>query len=327
MNFTKPSYKSTHKPTSKPSHKPSKPTHKKTRVQTKYCQAWGWQLAFIYLEVLEQQIKGQNAMFAAILSQDTKIYIDGSHLDKRQEKALESFHKYHIPIITEKTTAIDEPYHSLSHYHIAIQNPWIPKQDLSACWDIAGNATESINDNLAEDMAGIHNKHAAMEAIKPSLFSVVILDHILDEHNFGSIMRTAHFFGVKTIVYSKFRQAPVSSLVLKSSMGGLWGIQLVEVSSIASAIGELQENGFWVFGASLKTHYKPVSTKMSWAQSDKCALVLGNESNGLSVHVENLCDFYIHVPGGSAIVDSLNVSVANGILLGTPIEHLKVQTL
>jgi 23S rRNA (guanosine2251-2'-O)-methyltransferase len=82
-----------------------------------------------------------------------------------------------------------------------------------------------------------------------------------------------------------------------------------EASNLVRAIDDLKEAGFWIYGADMEG--EPVYTK---DLSGRVALVLGSEGGGISRLLYERCDGMIGIPS-SGKIDSLNVSVAAGVLL------------
>ncbi len=138
---------------------------------------------------------------------------------------------------------------------------------------------------------------------------VLILDHILDPHNFGAIIRTAVAAGIKTIIIPNDRQVLVNSTVVKTSVGAVFDIDIVLVTNLNNTIKTLKDNGFWIYGTVMDGEdYTSVD------YNGKVCLIIGNEEKGMSKLVKESCDFLITIPISSKI-DSLNASVAAGILI------------
>ena len=139
--------------------------------------------------------------------------------------------------------------------------------------------------------------------------SVIILDHILDPHNFGAIIRTAVAAGIKTIIIPNDRQVLVNSTVVKTSVGAVFDIDIVLVTNLNNTIKILKDNGFWIYGTVMSGEdYREVD------YNGKVCLIIGNEEKGMSKLVKESCDFLITIPI-SPKIDSLNASVAAGILI------------
>ena len=155
------------------------------------------------------------------------------------------------------------------------------------------------------------------EVIDNSSF-IVILDHLEDPHNLGAIIRTCEAAGVDAIVIPKDRQVQINSTVMKTSVGTLDNMNIVNVSNVVNCINELKENGFWIVGTSLNTdvNYRDVD------YSGKIALVIGNEGSGISRLVEKSCDYVVKIPMYGT-TNSLNASVAAGIMIYEIIRNRK----
>lgn len=78
--------------------------------------------------------------------------------------------------------------------------------------------------------------------------ALVILGELQDPHNVGAIIRSAAAFGVSAILMPEHNQAPVTGTVVKVSAGMAFRIPLVTVPNVNSAIRDLKERGFWVYG-------------------------------------------------------------------------------
>ena len=138
---------------------------------------------------------------------------------------------------------------------------------------------------------------------------VVILDHILDPYNFGAIIRTAVAASIEAIIIPSDRQVLVNSTVVKTSVGAVFGIDIVTVTNLNNTIKTLKDNGFWIYGTVMNGEdYREVH------YNDRVCLIIGNEEKGISRLVKENSDFLITIPISSKI-DSLNASVAAGILI------------
>ena len=72
---------------------------------------------------------------------------------------------------------------------------------------------------------------------------VVILDHIEDPHNLGAIIRTCEAAGIKSVIIPKDRQVQVNATVMKTSVGTLDNVNIVQVTNLSNTIDKLKENG------------------------------------------------------------------------------------
>jgi len=147
---------------------------------------------------------------------------------------------------------------------------------------------------------------------------VVILDHLEDPHNFGAIIRTCEAAGVKSIIIPKDRQVQVNATVMKTSVGTLDNVNVIEVSNLVNAIDKLKKNGFWIVGTALDNSqdYREID------YSGKIALVIGNEGSGISNIISKNCDFLAKIPMYGT-TNSLNASVAAGIMIYEVVRNRK----
>lgn len=138
---------------------------------------------------------------------------------------------------------------------------------------------------------------------------IVILDHLEDPHNFGAIIRTCEASGVKSIIIPKDRSVQVNATVMKTSTGALEYVNIYQVANLNTAIKYLKDNGYFIYGAEADgIMYDEVS------YSEKMALVIGSEGNGISRIVREACDEIISIPMHGH-VNSLNASVSFGVLI------------
>jgi 23S rRNA (guanosine2251-2'-O)-methyltransferase len=138
-----------------------------------------------------------------------------------------------------------------------------------------------------------------------------IVDQVQDPRNFGAILRSAAFFRQRFVIFAKDRQSQLSPLVLKTAAGGASEIALVRVTNLNRALEALKEIGLWIIGTSCDPKASPISQ----VPLDRpYVVVLGNEEKGVRHELLRNCDYRTFIPGGSGTLDSLNVSVAAGIL-------------
>ncbi len=140
---------------------------------------------------------------------------------------------------------------------------------------------------------------------------VMMLDHITDPRNLGAIIRTCAFFGVSSVIVASNRQVLFSQASVSTAMGGFALVDLIVVSSLASSLSALKESGYQVYGADQDAG----QTLLAGSEGSKRVLVLGSEQSGLSKSVKEQCDGFVTIEGSTDSLESLNVSVAAGILL------------
>lgn len=138
---------------------------------------------------------------------------------------------------------------------------------------------------------------------------IVILDGITDVHNFAAIIRSADQFYADLVIIPSRRSASDSAVVSKVSAGANNYVPVATVSNLTRAMKQLNENGFWIYGAHMEGE-DCCDLKLS----GRTVLIMGSEGTGMSRIVRENCDGFISIPT-EGHVDSLNVSVAAGILM------------
>jgi 23S rRNA (guanosine2251-2'-O)-methyltransferase len=138
------------------------------------------------------------------------------------------------------------------------------------------------------------------------------LDRLQDPHNVGAIFRTAAFFGVRGIVLTRDRSAPLSAAVYDVAAGGLEHVSFAVETNLSRVFERAKQAGLWVLGAS-----EHAAEDVARVPRDRpWLLVLGNEEQGLRRLTFERCDALCRLTPRGAIA-SLNVSVAAAILMAS----------
>ncbi len=138
---------------------------------------------------------------------------------------------------------------------------------------------------------------------------IVILDKITDPMNLGAIIRSAACVGAHGVIVQQHRAVGLTPSAVRASAGAVEHVKVARVTNINQTIRELKSQGIWVYAADVKGEdYRKVNF------SGACALVIGSEGEGVSQLTLDLCDQAVSIPM-SGVIDSLNASVAAGILL------------
>lgn len=141
--------------------------------------------------------------------------------------------------------------------------------------------------------------------------TVLVLDHIEDPQNLGSLLRTADAAGVAGVIIPEDRGALVTPAASRASAGAAEHLCVVKVVNIARAMEELKEAGCWITGLDWgddARNYTDVDL------AGRVALVVGNEGHGIGRLVREKCDFIAQIPMEGRVA-SLNASVAGAIAL------------
>ena len=139
---------------------------------------------------------------------------------------------------------------------------------------------------------------------------IVILDHLEDPHNLGSIIRTANCAGVHGVIISKHDGVTLTAAAVKASAGAASFTPVARVNNIAQTVDYLKEQGIWVTGADAAGDRSIYEADLKGA----VALVVGGEDKGISRLTASKCDFLVGIPM-KGDVNSLNASVAAALMI------------
>lgn len=161
------------------------------------------------------------------------------------------------------------------------------------------SALKTPNKSLAI-LKKVNNK----ESVK-SKGLILALDGVQDPGNMGTILRTADWFGIDTVVCSEDTADIYNPKVIQASMGSMLRMNVI-YTSLENYLATCE---LPIFGALLEGEnvYGRSLEKIG-------VLVMGNEGKGIRPNIKTYINTPIHIPGfGKA--ESLNVAVATGILL------------
>jgi 23S rRNA (guanosine2251-2'-O)-methyltransferase len=139
---------------------------------------------------------------------------------------------------------------------------------------------------------------------------IVCLDQVTDPHNLGAVVRSAEGAGATGVVVPKDGAVHVTAAVCKASAGAVEHLPVAVVTNLARYLEEIKGPDLWVWAADADKGGAPWQADLAGG----AALVLGAEGKGLRPLVRRTCDGAVAIPL-SGKLDSLNVSVAAGILL------------
>ncbi len=137
------------------------------------------------------------------------------------------------------------------------------------------------------------------------------LDQVSNPHNVGAVLRSCAFFGATGMLLSREGdQAQFGPSAARMAEGGLETTPVYECGNLPSALRDLRSKKVFVLGLDSRAKTSLYDLKITFP----CAVVLGNEREGLSAQVKSRCDQVARIPG-TADMESLNVSVAAGVVL------------
>lgn len=138
---------------------------------------------------------------------------------------------------------------------------------------------------------------------------VLLLDHLQDPGNVGTLIRSACAFGMDAVLLSADCADPYGPKAIQSSQGALFHIPVLE-ADLLSAIETLKQEGVHVYGAALHQDSSELhDTKIP----ETFGIVIGNEGQGIRPVILAACSSLIHIE--MAAFESLNAAIAGSILM------------
>ncbi|MBQ9314444.1 MAG: RNA methyltransferase [Clostridia bacterium] len=138
---------------------------------------------------------------------------------------------------------------------------------------------------------------------------IFALDNIQDPGNLGTIIRTLDCAGINTLLLSKGTVDLYNPKVIRSTMGAIYRVNIIENLNLKEKLIELKNEGYKIIITDLsakKYHYE-----LNF--DEKLVIVIGNESNGVSQEIKDVADIKIKIPMIGR-TESLNAGVAASII-------------
>lgn len=137
----------------------------------------------------------------------------------------------------------------------------------------------------------------------------LILDNVQDPGNLGTLVRSALGFNIDQVIMSIDSVDMYNDKFIRATQGAVFKMRMIK-RDLIEAILDLKERNVLIIGTSLKASIDLDSL----SSTNKYALVLGNEANGVSDDILKLVDTSVKIRTNS-LLESLNVGVAGGIIL------------
>ena len=169
------------------------------------------------------------------------------------------------------------------------------------------NENENKNDALKD---GVNSRKIdCLSKINTGADYILAVDGVQDPGNLGTIIRTADSANLKQILVSKDTVDAYSPKVIRSTMGSIYRVKIVECENLADVLDELKKHKFQIVSTSLDT--ENIIYDIDYR---KKVVVIGNEGNGVSKEIQDLSDYKVKIPMLGK-TESLNASVATGIMI------------
>lgn len=233
-----------------------------------------------------------------------KIYLYGKHaLTEALIARPESIQKVFLSKEMEADSELDS---LLKKYKISVSSM---KGDVKK--DVGSDAVHQGVIAVLNPEKLYSNMETALEnASKKQNPCIVLLDELHDPHNVGAIIRSAVAFGASAILMPKHNQAPITGVVIKTSVGMVFRVPIVLIGNVNQTIRDLKEKGYWSYGLVMEG-----KTLLKEAVFDTPTLfIVGNESAGIREKTLELCDVPLSIPM-SPKCESLNAATATSVVL------------
>jgi len=213
-----------------------------------------------------------------------KAWVDSGRQDKRLGQAVDDLSALGIEPEKVDRKRLDRLADNNNHQGIVIEV------------EMPGELSESDLKTAVENLA------------ETALF--LVLDNVQDPHNLGACLRTADATGVQGVIITKDNATGITPTVCKVASGAAETVPVYQVTNLARTLRWLKGEGLWIMGAAGETTETVYKTDFTVPM----ALVVGAEGKGLRRLTKEQCDVLVSVPMLGQ-VDSLNLSVATGVLL------------
>ena len=177
-------------------------------------------------------------------------------------------------------------------------------------FDTVYEVTDAIMKKLSRNPSGAEYIAVCRFPVFPARDEtrVILLDGVQDPGNLGTLIRTAVSFGFDHVWCSAGCADLYNEKTIRSTQGALFRIP-VERTDLKNTVRELKQKGFTVIGTALRDSVPFASLSVP----DQAAFVFGNEGNGITAEILDLCDRCVRIEMDG--FESLNVAVAGGIVM------------
>lgn len=153
--------------------------------------------------------------------------------------------------------------------------------------------------------------YADLEEILDGQGTVLVLDHLQDPQNLGTLLRASEAAGVCGVIIAEHRAAAITPAVVNASAGAVELMRIAMVPNIANALKALSSRGWWI--AALDTGDDALDIQIADIPLP-VALVVGAEGNGVAPLIRKSADLVLSLPMVGKI-ESLNAATAGSIAI------------
>jgi tRNA G18 (ribose-2'-O)-methylase SpoU len=148
---------------------------------------------------------------------------------------------------------------------------------------------------------------------------VIVLNGIINSENVGAIVRNCAAFGVNSIIIDKQTSSPYLRRAVRVSMGAVFNMNVFYTGNLTDEIQKLKESLYKIISAEITEKSVPITMVEI---PERCAIIFGSESKGISSKILDLSDMIVHIPITDK-VNSINVASASAVILSKIFEQKK----
>ncbi len=185
----------------------------------------------------------------------------------------------------------------------------------------SGFPYEIVTDGVLKEASDTLTPQGIMAIVKKPVYdleeiitapdaNLVLLEDIRDPGNLGTILRTAEGAGVTGIILSKSSVDMYNPKVIRSTMGAIYRMPFIYAEDFKDTLIQIKKNNISIYAAHLDAAF--AYDEVNYLE--KCAVLIGNEANGLSDEIAGMSDQYIKIPMAGS-VESLNAAIAAAIMM------------
>ncbi len=226
---------------------------------------------------------GRNAILESLTAQRreaSRLWVaEGLRQDERVDRIVELARSQEALVETVPRTMLDDQLPDVNHQGVLLESARYPYADLADVIDREG--------------------------------TVLVLDHLQDPQNFGTLLRAADAAGVAGVIIPSDRSAEISPTVVNASAGAVEHLNIATVPNLGNALEKLEASGRWIVGLD----DGPGSQDLFATDVPTPAvLIVGSEGSGLTQNIRKRCQLVVSLPMRGK-VDSLNAATAGSIAL------------
>lgn len=191
------------------------------------------------------------------------------------------------------------------------------KIEQSLLYDIAKNNCIYVTKQVFQHVTGVETPQGVLAVVEKNNKKeidynkdiIIALDGIQDPGNLGTILRTVDSANLNQIILSNDCVDPYNPKVVRSTMGAIFRLNIIETKNLKETLEKAQKNKFDIMVTALDTNNNIYNVEYK-----NKVIVIGNEANGVSKEIQDIANYKVKIPMLGR-TESLNASVATGIII------------